>query len=108
MHANVSLWKVKNPDSLEKLLSKAESELMPKLQDQKGFVHFEIVLADKDTLILIHTWESKEAAGKGVRPLVPWLLKNAATKLSLISRHGGDVPLSTLTVSSETGSSSDN
>lgn len=107
MHANVSLWKVKSPDALEKLLAKAEAELLPKLRDQKGFIHFEIVV-DKDTLVLIHTWESKEAADKGVRPLVPWLLKNAATKLSLISRHGGTVPLSTLIVGSETGSGRDN
>ncbi len=99
MHANVSLWKVKNPDTLDKLLSKAEAELMPKLRDQRGFVHFEIIV-DKETLVLIHTWESKEASDKGIRPLVPWLLKNAATKLSLISRHGGSVPLTTLSVGS--------
>ena len=96
MHANVSLWKAKSPDSLEKLLSKAEAELVPKLQSQPGFLSFQVVRADGDTLILIHTWESKDKADVGLRRLGPWLLTNAATKLSLISRHSWELGLSSL------------
>ncbi len=95
MHANVSLWKIKSRDSVEALLKKAETELIPVLRNQPGFIDLDGILADKDTLILIHTWESKEKANVGVRRLVPWLLANAATKLSPISRHSGNIVLST-------------
>lgn len=95
MHANVSLWKAKSKESLDGLVQKAEAELVPLLRKQQGFIHFEGVVTDDDTLILIHTWESKESADKGVRPLVPWLLRNAATKVKLISRHGGPVVVAT-------------
>ncbi len=95
MHANVSLWKGKSKQSLDDLIEKAEAELVPKLRAQEGFVHFDGIVTPDETLILVHTWESKEAADRGVRPLIPWLLKNAATKVKLISRHSGPVVVST-------------
>ncbi|HET7036463.1 MAG TPA: hypothetical protein VFI42_12345 [Thermomicrobiaceae bacterium] len=94
MYANVSLWKAKSTEGLDTLLGKAEAELLPKLQSQPGFRDLQVVRADGDTLILIHTWESKDQSNSGLRRLTPWLLANTATKLSLISRHGGDVVIS--------------
>jgi heme-degrading monooxygenase HmoA len=91
MHANVSLWKAKSRENLDTIVKKAEAELVPKLRQQPGFISFEAIVTDDDTLILVHNWESKELADKGVRPLVPWLLKNAATKFSMAGRHSGAV-----------------
>lgn len=95
VHANVSIWKIKSRDSIEALLKKAESDMVPILRSQPGFIDFDAVLTDDDTLILIHRWESKKQANLGVLRLGPWLLANAATKVSPIGRHGGDIVLST-------------
>jgi hypothetical protein len=93
-HARVAVYQCK-PGTIDESLKLVEKELAPIYQDKPGFIRFDVIATNDNTLISTTLWETPEQADLAVSVAKTWVdAHHIAPQVLLMKNYGGEMRLS--------------
>ena len=92
-YARVGFYTVK-PGTLDGILQKAEAELVPRTQQQPGFLRYFTVRTGEDSLVSVTVWDDKEQAEQASERLSGWVRTEMGPSLITVDNHIGEMVVS--------------
>ncbi len=75
----------------QEIADSAKTGMLPKFQEQPGFVRYGVADVGNNTLLSMSLWETREAAEAAVPVAAAWVAEHVADRISLRSNHVGDL-----------------
>jgi len=89
-HFRVALFDVTSGSAGE-VIEIARAGFVPILEDQPGFVRYEVGVLDNGGIVSFSIWETAAEAQRAVELADEWVRENLASRLRLREEHIGDV-----------------
>jgi hypothetical protein len=77
--------------TLQEIADKAKEGMLPKFQDQPGFIRYGLADMGNATCVSISLWETREQADKAAPFAADWVRENLGDKLALKANDVGDL-----------------
>jgi len=77
--------------TFEEIADKAKGELLPKFQDQPGFIRYGVADVGDKLVMSISLWESREQAGAASSIAETWVRETLSDKIELKKNFVGDL-----------------
>ena len=88
-HVRVATYEITSGTFAE-IADKAKDGMLPKFQEQDGFVRYGVAEVDSKTCLSISLWETREQAEKSTPMAAEWVRENLKDRLELKSTFVGD------------------
>ncbi len=92
-HVRVAVYKFK-PGTMDEVIRRAQSGMLPTFRQQPGFVAYEVIQTGDDEGVSISTWESAEQAQAAIQTAAGWVQENLAEFVVSVDNHVGEVRFS--------------
>jgi heme-degrading monooxygenase HmoA len=89
-HMRIAFYQFK-PGSVDEVIRKAETGMLPTFRKQPGFVAYGLVKTGADTAISISAWQTREQADAAVGVAASWVKENIAELIASVQNHVGDL-----------------
>lgn len=89
-HFRVALYDVTS-GSADEAIAIARTGFRPMLEDQPGFVRYEVGELDNGGIASFSVWETADEAQRAVDLAAAWVRENLANRVRLREEHTGDV-----------------
>jgi len=91
-YARIGMYTTK-PGTLDAILKKAKTELVPMTRQQPGFRRYFTIRTGEDSLVSVSVWEDKEQAEQAAEHLSGWVRAEMGPSLIKIENHVGEVTI---------------
>jgi heme-degrading monooxygenase HmoA len=88
----VALYDIQS-GTFEDIRSKAETGMLPLLQQSEGFVSYGVARVDEKAFISLSTWETKAQAHAATAKAADWVGKNSEGHFTLRESYVGDLAI---------------
>ena len=92
-HMRIGVYQFQ-PGTVDEVVKRAAEGMLPVLQQQPGFISYEIVKTSEGAGISLSTWETAEQANAAVNVISNWVQGNIAPMVASLQNHVGEVVLS--------------
>lgn len=89
-HMRIAVYKFK-PGSMDEVVRRAETGMLPTFRKQPGFVAYGILKTGADTAVSISAWQTREQADAAVGVAASWVKENIAEMTESVQNHVGDL-----------------
>jgi heme-degrading monooxygenase HmoA len=89
-HFRVALFDLTS-GSADEVIEIARAGFVPILEEQPGFVRYEVGVLDNGGIVSFSIWETAEEAQRAVDLADEWVRENVANRVRLREEHTGDV-----------------
>jgi len=89
-HVRVATYEITSGTFAE-IADKAKEGMLPKFQEQDGFVRYGVAEVDPKTCLSISLWETREQAEKSTPMAAEWIRENLKDRLELKTTFVGDL-----------------
>jgi heme-degrading monooxygenase HmoA len=89
-HVRVALYTFKS-DTIDEVIRRAETGMLPTFRRQPGFVSYSVVKTGDNSAISITVWQSREQAEAAVQTAASWVRENIASMVETVQNHIGDL-----------------
>ena len=89
-HLRVATYGITNGTFAE-IADKAKGGMLPKFQDQPGFLRYGLADVGDKTCVSISLWETREQADKATHVAAEWIRENMKDRVELKTSYVGDL-----------------
>lgn len=89
-HVRIATYEIKR-GSFQELSDTARKGMLPKFQDQPGFIKYGIADLGENTCMSLSLWETRKDADSSVPVAATWVRENVADRVELRSTEIGDL-----------------
>jgi Antibiotic biosynthesis monooxygenase len=90
MHARIVIYKMKS-GTMEAVLKKAETGLLPIFQRQPGYRSYQVVGTGEDSVVSFSTWDTEAHCREAVKIAKKWVDENIGPDVASAVTHIGPV-----------------
>ncbi len=91
-YARIGMYTAK-PGTLDAILKKAETELVPQTRQQPGFRRYFTIRTGEDSLFSLTVWEDKAQAEQAAERLSGWVRAEMGPSLIKVENHVGEITI---------------
>jgi heme-degrading monooxygenase HmoA len=99
-HVRIAIYEMK-PNTLDAALNKAKKDLVENLQQQPGFVAYQVAKLDGNRTASLTVFETRSAAENGARIIEDWVKKNMAKDVTSSQVHLGELAIDSIGLGAE-------
>ena len=92
-HVRLAVYQTR-PGTVDEILRRAQSGMLPIFRQQPGFVAYEGVKTGDAEVVSISTWESAEQAQAAVQTAAGWVKENIGDMVVSVDNHVGELGFS--------------
>jgi len=89
-HVRIATYEITSGNFAE-VSDKAKEGMLPKFQEQAGFIRYGVAEVDNKTCLSISLWETREQAEKSTPMAAEWVRENLKDRLVLKTSYVGNL-----------------